>query len=188
MPAPRPLRRRQLIPAVLLAGAAALTGCGDDADNPAQDDQAEVVGGNPQPDEQVTTSVSVNSLQLAYPEDGLVEAGSDVQLYAALANNGTSDDQLLDVTGSGFEDARLVAPDGSEGAIPVPSNNTAYLEPEGPPSVTLLGVAEDLRSSQSVEVTFVFEDAGEVTMEAMVAADPPGEGEFDTPQDPTTDN
>ncbi|MGY1711905.1 hypothetical protein ACI8AC_20605 [Geodermatophilus sp. SYSU D00758] len=188
MPAPRPLRRRQLIPAALFAGALVLTGCSDEEDNPLADSAEEVEGGNAQPDEQVSGSVTVASLQLDYPEDGLIEAGSDVPLYAALSNNGTTDDQLLDVVGESFEDARLVAPDGSEGSIPVPSNNTAYLEPEGPPAVTLLGVDQDLRSSQSLEVTFVFEDAGEVTMEAMVAAEPPGEGEFDTPQDPTSDN
>ena len=34
----------------------------------------------------------------------------------------------------------------------------------------------------------VFEDAGEVTMEAPVAADPPGQGGFEAPQDPTDDD
>lgn len=160
-----------------LATGLAVAGCGN-GDDP-------IVGGAAAPDEAVTEDVKINSLQLKFPEDGLHEQGDDVSLYAAISNTGITSHRLVDVRGPDFADARLVALDGSEGAIEVAENDNAYLEPEGPPSVVLLDLDTTLRSSQSIEVTFVFEDAGEVTMEAPVAADPPGQGGFEAPEDPT---
>ncbi|MGY1704129.1 copper chaperone PCu(A)C [Geodermatophilus sp. SYSU D00697] len=181
-------RRHRRLAAVPLAATLVVAGCGgvvddEDSANPIEDPGAEVEGGNPAPDEAVSGTVEVNALQLAFPEDGLHEEGSDVPLYAALSNTGTADDRLLDVTGPDFADARLTATDGSEGAIVVGADDNAYLEPEGPPSVTLLDLATSLRSSQSVQVTFVFEEAGEVTLEAPVAPEPPGQGDFTPSED-----
>lgn len=158
-----------------------LVGCGDVREDPP-------VGGAAAPDETVTEDLEINSLELEFPEDGLYEEGDDVTLYAALTNTGRSSYRLIDVQGPDFEDARLVALDGTEGAIEVPSDDNVYLEPDGPASVVLLGLDTSLRSAQSVEVTFVFEDAGEVTMEAPVAADPPGQGGFEAPEDPSPED
>jgi copper(I)-binding protein len=161
-----------------MVAAVTLTACGEDDEGP-------IVGGAAAPDETVTEDLEVNSLQLAFPEDGLHEEGDDVTLYAALTNTGTTAYRLVDVVGPDFADASLVALDGSEGAIEVPENDNAYLQPEGPPSVILQDLETSLRSSQSIEVTFVFEGAGEITMEAAVAAESPADGSFEAPQDPT---
>lgn len=165
---------------VALVTALALAGCGDDTDA--------TVGGAAAPDEAVTDDLKIVSLQLEFPDDGLHEEGDDVTLYAALTNTGATSYRLVDVEGADFADARLVAPDGSEGVIQVPPDDNVYLEPQGPPSVVLLDLATSLRSSQSVEVTFVFEDAGEVTMEAPVAAESPADGTFQGSEDPTPDD
>lgn len=178
MPAHRTPASRGWAAAAAMVTAVALTSCGEDDEGP-------IVGGAAAPDEAVTEDLKVSSLELAFPEDGLHEEGADVALYAALTNTGTTAARLVDVVGPDFADARLIASDGSGGAIEVPENDNAYLEPEGPPSVVLEDLDTSLRSSQSIEVTFVFEDAGEITMEAPVAASSPADEPFEAPQDPT---
>lgn len=179
--------------AVTVAAALSLTACGvgedlnDESANPVDEPGLEVDGGNPGPDERVTEDLKITALALAFPEDGVWEPGEDVPLYAAITNTGTTADRLLEVRGEDFEDAVLTGLDGTEGAIEVDEEDNVYLEPPGPPSVVLMGLDTSLRSSQSIPVTFVFEEAGEVTMEAPVAADPPGEGGFTAPEDPTDD-
>lgn len=184
MPAHRTPASRGWAATAALLTAVALTACGED-------DEGEIVGGAPAPDEAVTEDLKISSLELEYPEDGLYEEGEDVTLFAALTNTGSSAYQLVDVVGPDFADARLIPLDGSAGTIEIPEEDNAYLQPEGPPSVVLEDLGTTLRSSQSLEVTFVFENAdgdlGEVTMEAPVAASSPAEEGFEAPQDPTDD-
>ncbi|MGY2005050.1 copper chaperone PCu(A)C [Blastococcus sp. SYSU DS1024] len=179
--------------ALLFAATLPLAACGGVADeeesaNPIEEIGTEVDGGNPGPDTAVTEDISITALGLAYPEDGVWEVGEDVQLYAAITNTGTTGDQLVEVRGEDFAGAELTALDGTDGAIDVPEEDNVYLEPEGPPSVVLTDLGTDLRSSQSIPVTFVFEQAGEVTMEAPVVSSPPGQGDFGAPEDPTGEN
>ena len=173
--------------AVVLAAGLSLTACGgaEDEDNPLAVPGEEVEGGNPGVDESVTEDIKVTALVLDYPDDGVWEEGEDVPLYAAITNTGTTSDRLIDVVGEGFEDAELAALDGTDGTIEIPENDNVYLEPEGPPTVTLVDLQTSLRSSQAIPVTLVFEEAGEVAFEATVASSPPGQGDFDAPQDPT---
>ncbi|MGY2128351.1 hypothetical protein [Blastococcus sp. SYSU DS0617] len=183
MPAHRTPASRGWAATAALLTAVALTACGED-------DEGEIVGGAPAPDEVVTEDLKISSLELEYPEDGLYEEGEDVPLYAALTNTASVDYRLVDVVGPDFADARLVPLDGSAGSIEIPEDDNAYLQPEGPPSVVLEDLGTSLRSSQSIEVTFVFEDAegdlGEVTMEAPVASSQEDDDPvFDAPQDPT---
>jgi copper(I)-binding protein len=64
---------------------------------------------------------------------------------------------------------------------------------EGPPSITLLDLGRELRSAQSVPVTFTFAEAGAVTIDVPVSAEgqdptPPFDFPDDDPdQDPTGD-
>lgn len=165
--------------AVAIAAALPLTACGADAPS------GEVVGGAAAPDEVVTDELTVAALQLAFPPEGVWREGDDVPLYAAITNTGERAARLVDVEGDAFGEAVLTAADGSEGAIEIAERDNAYLEPEGPPSVLLTDLEESLRSSQSLEVTFVFADGAEVTMEAPVAPSSPADGGFDAPEDPT---
>jgi copper(I)-binding protein len=168
--------------AVAFAALLPLTACGDD------NAEGEIVGGAAAPDQVVTEDVEVVGVELEYPEDGLWEEGESVPLYAAITNTGTTSVRLVDVRGEGFGDAELIDLGGDEGAIEIAQNDNAYLEPDGAPSIRLLGLEESLRSSQSIDVTFVFEDAGEVTVEAAVESAPPGDGEFEAPEDPTPED
>ena len=183
MTRPHPLRRT-LAP-VAFAAMLPLAACNQD--NPVANEGTEVIGGNAGADEAVTEDIKITALMLDYPADGQWEEGEDVKLYAAITNTGTTSDRLVDVTGDEFADAELAALDGSDGTIEVPENDNVYLEPEGEPSVFLLDLQTSLRSSQSIPVTFVFEEAGEVTMTASVSSSPPGQGDFEAPQDPTTE-
>ena len=176
-----PMRRPLAVAA--LAAVLPLTACNQD--NPIANEGAEVEGGNVGADESVTEDIKLTGLQLAYPEDGQWEEGEDVPVYAAIANTGTTGDRLVDVRGDDFADAELIGLDGDSGAIDVTENDNVYLEPEGPPSVLLLDLQTSLRSSQSIPVTFVFEEGGEVTLEASVASEPPGQGDFEAPEDPS---
>ena len=179
--------------ALVFAAALPLAACGGVADeeesaNPIEEIGSEVDGGNPGPDEAVTEDIKITALQLAFPEDGVWEEGAEVPLYAAIANTGITSDRLVDVRGEDFTEAVLTSLDGTDGAIEVTEDDNVYLEPEGPPSVVLVGLDTSLRSSQSIPVTFVFEEAGEVTLDAPVAADPPGQGDFTAPEDPTPED
>ena len=168
--------------ATVLAVVLPLTACGEDA--PSETPGPEVVGGAAAPDERVTEDLSVNAVLLAFPEDGVWAEGEDVPLYAAVVNTGREPVELVDVRGEDFADARLIGEDDTEGSLRVDENDTLYLEPAGPPSVVLVDIDRSLRSSQSLPVTFVFEDAGEVTVEATVEPESPAGGAF-TEVDPT---
>ncbi|SOC50077.1 Protein of unknown function [Blastococcus aggregatus] len=166
---------------LLAAAMVAIAGCGDET--PDVDDTG-AVG----PDEAVSEDVKVLQVQLAYPSDGVYEVGEDAPLYLGISNTGTEEDDLVDVRGPDFTDAALTV-DGDSAVIPVPENDNVYVGAEGAPSVVLEDLQTSLRSSQSIPVTFVFEEAGEVTVEAVVAAsgqEPSEPFDFEDPADDPT--
>ena len=186
MRAQSPTRHR--LAAVVVATAFGLTACAQD--QPLANEGAEVEGGAVGPDEMVTEDLSVLQVQLEFPSDGVYEEGEDASLFLGIANTGTVEDDLVDVRGPDFADAELVV-DGEPGVIPVPENDNVYVGAEGAPTITLLDLERSLRSSQSIPVTLVFEEAGEVTVDAPVAAsgqDPEPTYDFPDPaEDPTPD-
>jgi copper(I)-binding protein len=171
-----------------------LTGCG--AEDPTMTPQAEVPGGAVGPDAPVSDEVTLLQVQLEFPLDGLYEEGEDARLFLGIANTGTETDTLIDVSGPDFAGAVSGRP-GTTGAsagvdIEVPAQDNVYVGAEGEPFLTLLDLERPLRSSQSIPVTFTFERAGEVTIDAMVAAagqDPVPTYDFPDPaEDPTDDS
>jgi copper(I)-binding protein len=180
-----PAHRR--LAAAVFAAALPLAACSQD--NPVVDEGAEVPGGAVGPDEAVTEDLSVLQVQFEYPLDGLYEEGEDARLFMGIANTGTEDDDLLDVTGPDFTDATLTV-DGEPTAIRVPANDNVYVGAEGAPSIVVEDLQTSLRSSQSIPVTLVFEDAGEVTLDVPVAAEgqnPTAPFDFPDPaEDPTS--
>ncbi|MBM7806828.1 copper(I)-binding protein [Geodermatophilus bullaregiensis] len=178
---PHRRRARLAAPAAL---ALALPVCA--AEEPLSVPGPEVRGGAVGPDEAVTGDLSVLQVQVEYPLDGVHEESEDARLFLGIANSGPTEDVLVDVTGP-FAEA--VDGDGGDFAIPVAADDNVYVGAEGAPTITLTGLERSLRSSQSIPVTFTFEQAGEVTIDAVVAAEgqdptPP----FDSPdpaEDPT---
>ncbi|MGX5653627.1 hypothetical protein ACWKWC_02500 [Geodermatophilus nigrescens] len=157
-------RTAWVAPAALLL---ALTAC--TAEEPLATPGPEVSGGAVGPDEAVTGDLSVLQVQVEYPSDGVYEQGEDARLFFGVANSGTVDDALVDVTGADFADA--VDDDGGAVDVAVPAGDNVYVGAEGAPTVVLVGLERELRSSQSIPVTLVFEAAGTVTIDAVVAAE-----------------
>ncbi|MGY1634157.1 hypothetical protein ACI784_20830 [Geodermatophilus sp. SYSU D01186] len=160
---------RSSVSARLGAAAAAValtltvTGCGDET--PDVDDSG-AVG----PDEAVEEDIKLLQVQLEYPLDGVYDEGEDARLFVGIANDGGTEDDLLDVRGPDFTDAAITV-DGEPAPIRVPPNDNVYVGAEGAPSIVLEDLQTSLRSSESIPVTFVFEEAGEVTLQAVVAAE-----------------
>ncbi len=187
---PHPSRRlaAALVGAVLMLGA-----CGEDEENPLQDDQVEVEGGAVGPDVMVNEDLELLQVQLEYPLDGVYEEGEAARLFFAVNNTGSEPATITDISGPDFSGVRVEKSDGQGLPLQVDANDNLYVGAEGPPNVTLLDLDQSLRSSQSIPVTFTFAEAGEVTVEAMVSAEedpsiPPFDFPNDDPdQDPTED-
>ena len=157
-------RLHRLTPCLVLAAALGLTGCGGGDPKPGP----EVAGGNAGVDERVSADVKVLDVELAYPLDGRYDEGEDARLYLAISNDGSGPDALTAVTGPDFAEARV---GGSGLPLDIPAGDTVFVGQEGPPTITLVDLDRALRSSESIPVTFRFQDAGPVTVQAMVAAE-----------------
>jgi copper(I)-binding protein len=123
--------------------------------------------------------ITVRAAELAYPNGGRYEEGDDAELHMAIVNAAAEADTLVDITGEGFDRIRITgsgtaAPTatpttsaGSDDGIVIPADTAVYLG-ENAPTVTLAGLSESLTTGQSVEITLVFERAGEVTLQVPV--------------------
>jgi len=177
---------RQALAAAALVGTVVLAGCGEGDPKPGP----EVAGGNAGVDERVTQDLKVLDVELEYPLDHVYEPGEDASLYLAIANTGLRPDTLVEVTGPDFASAVDGTPaDGL--SVHVPANDTVYVGAEGEPELTLVDLRRRLRSSESIEVTLRFASAGEVTVQAVVAAEgqrPSADVDFPDPdEDPSVD-
>lgn len=115
-------------------------------------------------------SIHLRTATTAYPQSGSYEEGGDARLLVAIANSGPTDDELTDISGPGFETYEVVDPSAEEEAptgFTIPAGGNVYVG-EGGPQVTLTGLTEALTPAQSLEVTFTFRDAGEVTLPVLV--------------------
>jgi copper(I)-binding protein len=188
---PRPLRPSRRLAAALAGAALVLAACGEDEDNPMQDDEREVQGGAVGPDVMVNEDLDLLQVQLEYPLDGVYEEGEDARLFFAVANTGTEPATLTDISGPDFSGVEVETSDGQGLPLQVDADDNVYVGAEGPPNVTLLGLQESLRSSESIPVTFTFAEAREVTVDVMVSAEgqtpsPPFDfPDDDADQDPT---
>ena len=173
--------------AVLLAAALPLAACGAD-DVPTETPGPEVDGGNAGPDEMVTEEVTLADVELPYPADGVWSAGEDVPLTFALTNTGSEPVGLESITGEDFTDALVDTGDGGGDALlTVAGDDNLYVGATDLPSVLLLDLDRDLRSSQSIPVTFTFGNGEEVTVDAVVAA-ATGTDVPEPDEDPTPDS
>lgn len=127
-------------------------------------------------------SIHLRTATTAYPTNGSYAEGGDARLLVAIANSGTSDDELTDISGDGFESYEVVDPQATEESgtgITIPAGQNVFVGESGP-IVTLVGLSRELTPAQSLEVTFTFRDAGEVTVPVLVGTPsldlPRGEG------------
>ncbi len=126
--------------------------------------------------------IHLRTATTAYPQSGAYTEGGDARLLVAVANSGQADDEVTDISGPGFESAEVVDPTSTEEAptgFVVPAGQNVFVG-EGGPTVTLVGLTQALTAGESLEVTFTFRDAGEITLPVLVGTPsldlPRGEG------------
>jgi copper(I)-binding protein len=124
--------------------------------------------------------LSLRAVELPYPTGGAYAAGGEARLLAAVASNSATDDTLVSVKGEGFDSVEVVDPTataspaagaaaGGSVDLTVPAGGTLYIGNGDGPSITLVGLAEQLGVGQYLDVTFTFQQAGEVSMQVPVA-------------------
>jgi copper(I)-binding protein len=121
--------------------------------------------------------LALRAVQLPYPTGGVYPAGSDARLLAAVVNPADTEDTLVAIEGDQFASVDVVDPDAAQASatssgsldLTVPADGILYLGNGTGPSVTLVGLTEDISVGQTVDVTFTFEQAGQVTVPVPVA-------------------
>lgn len=110
-------------------------------------------------------------IELDNPPPGGYETGSAARLNLAIVNQGREDDYLVDVSGGTFE---AVVVDDAEPSTPlriaIPAGETVYTGSSGEADLILVGMDESLLVSETVSVTLTFQQAGALTVDAVVSA------------------
>ena len=118
--------------------------------------------------------ITLRAVEFAYPRGGVYEDGDDAELRMAIINDSEEADALVDISGEGFGDVEIdddTAPGsgrpGSTSEIEIPANGAVFVDGEDI-SISLTDLDESLTTGQSLELTFTFENAGEVTVPVTV--------------------
>ena len=122
--------------------------------------------------------ITVRQVQLVSPRGGVYESGDDAELQVAFVNGGTEDDALASVEGEGFGDVEIRTSGGATGAssggsgssdeIEIPADSSVFVGGDDA-SITLTDLDEGLTAGQYIELTFTFQNGGEVTLPVTVA-------------------
>jgi copper(I)-binding protein len=123
-------------------------------------------------------NITLRSVQIEYPTSGRYDAGDDAELRAAIINTSDDADTLVSIESEAFEGVRAIGGDtnpvssssalSSEVEVEIPREEAVFLGGDGP-TILLENLTEELTAGQSIELTMTFEQAGEVTVQAMVA-------------------
>ncbi len=119
--------------------------------------------------------ITLRAVEFEFPRGGTYDEGDDAELRMAVVNSGQQDDTLVEVDGEGFGDVEIDAGRGGGGSsggsseIDIPAQTAVYIDGDEL-GVTLTDLAEPLTTGQSLELTFTFEDAGEVTVPVTVSS------------------
>jgi copper(I)-binding protein len=118
--------------------------------------------------------ITLRAVEFAYPRGGVYEDGDDAELRMAIINDSEEADALVDISGEGFGDVEIdddTAPGsgrpGSTSEIEIPASGAIFVDGEDL-SISLTDLDESLTTGQSLELTFTFENAGEVTVPVTV--------------------
>ena len=135
--------------------------------------------------------VTVRAAELEHPRAGAYEAGDDAELRLAIVNGGQEADTLVGVEGEGFGDVEIqgattASPTTGAGSgtttgtstgtgsaagsdeIEIPAETTVYVDGDAA-TITLTDLDQGLTVGQYIELTLVFENAGEFTLPVTVA-------------------
>jgi len=106
-----------------------------------------------------------SSILAEAPQDG----DNKAQFYAMIENNGDAPDRLIGVKSEKFGKTTILADGKSEGPLTIPPKQKITLAP-GAGYVDLLDIKKHLEVGWGLEMTLVFEKAGEVTIDAAIDA------------------
>lgn len=137
--------------------------------------------------------IELRQVQVTYPRDGRYEQGDDAGLEMSIVNTGSAPDTLVSITGDAFSSAyttgtgsqpvsSAAATTGAGGPatettassgsgplnIQIPADTSVYLG-QNAPHVYLSDLSQSLTSGQTIQLTLTFENAGTLTMGALVA-------------------
>jgi copper(I)-binding protein len=118
--------------------------------------------------------INLRAVEFVYPRGGVYEAGDDVELRMAIVNESQEDDALVEISGEGFGEVTIddasATSSGSGGAdeIEIPADSVVFVDGEDL-TIELTDLDEPLTTGQSLELTFTFENAGEVTIPVVVS-------------------
>jgi copper(I)-binding protein len=118
--------------------------------------------------------IKLRAVEFAYPRGGAYDDGDDAELTMAIVNAGSEDDALVDISGEGFGDVEIdddsATSSGGSGSseIEIPAGQVVYVDGENL-SISLADLDEPLTTGQSLELTFTFDNTGDVTVPVTVA-------------------
>jgi copper(I)-binding protein len=151
---------------VLLVSPVALTACSAGQVTQTATQERDKVGAMGQ-----VGDLTIRQVQFLSPNEGVYEQGDDAELQLAVVNSGEEADTLTEVSGEGFGEVEF--DDGSTGSaaadsIEIPGDSATYIDGDEL-AVTLTDLDEGLTAGQYLELTFTFENAGEITVPVTVA-------------------
>jgi len=160
-------RKIPLLAAVAMAAVAAVTGCSAGQVTQTSTQVATVNGSSAN-----VGQLALRDIRILYPSGGTYAEGSTAQLVLAVANQGLAEDTLIEITGEFFDDAAVSTDDAGDEAsveVEVPAQGILQFGTPEFPSIELADLSAELSVAEIVSMTFVFEQAGEVTVEVPVA-------------------
>lgn len=162
--------RPRLIPvAVGLGMALAVTGCGASQFSQTASQVAAVNGA-----EGNAGQMLIRNAELRFPTSGQkYAAGSDATLELTIVNGGDKADQLLKVSSPNAGGANVSGQSTIPARFAVSSDQTggaASGSQAGKIRIALTGLTQDVTPGQKIAVTFLFRDAGPVTMQLPIGA------------------
>ncbi|HEY3261420.1 MAG TPA: copper chaperone PCu(A)C [Pseudonocardiaceae bacterium] len=167
----------RLRPLAILLGTLLLAGCGTGQETQTSTQQSAVDGAQGQ-----VGPIAVRNARLAYPEGGAhrYQRGDDAPMLAVIVNTGTTEDELTSVSSPvaevvQIEGQRKLPAQRTLRAVAPSSNATQAGQglTAGQVRIVLVNLAEDVGPGRTVRVTFLFRQAGELSMEVPIG--PPAE-------------
>ncbi len=168
-PMPRPVR---VIAVFASATVAALTGCSSGQVTQTARQESTINGASAD-----VGDLALRDVRILFPTSGTYTEGGTARLAMAVVNRGLEDDRLIEMTGDFFELAIVsdkaagASRDADEPSVEaaIPREGTVLFGTDDSPAIELDELTEELTPAQVVSITFVFERAGEVTVEVPVA-------------------
>lgn len=162
-------RLPRLVPslgALALATVVALTGCSSGQVTQTSRQASTVNGASADVGE-----LALRDIRILFPSGGSYAKGSTAQLVLVVVNRGLDQDRLVDVTGDFFDSAAVPTDSGTGASVnaPVPAQGSLLFGTSEFPSVELTDLSEEISAADVVTLTFVFDKAGEVTVDVPVA-------------------